>query len=239
MQLWPAIDLLGGKCVRLRQGDYHDQTIFSEHPAEVALRWEQQGAAGIHLVDLDGARDGGLVNLPAVQAIRAAVRVPCQLGGGVRDQAAIDRLLNLGLNRVIVGTRALREPDWLRAMADAYPKQLIIGIDARDGMVATHGWLETSSVRAVDFAASFANSPLAAVIYTDIARDGMMSGPNFAGIAEMQAALALPLIASGGVTQVSDILQLAQLGVPGCIIGRALYEGTIDLEEARRALQSR
>ncbi|MDA0659786.1 MAG: 1-(5-phosphoribosyl)-5-[(5-phosphoribosylamino)methylideneamino]imidazole-4-carboxamide isomerase [Planctomycetota bacterium] len=239
MQLWPAIDLLDGKCVRLRQGDYGDTTVFSDDPVDVAERWRDAGAAGIHLVDLDGARDGTLVNLSVVQRIRDKIEgVPCQLGGGVRDEAAIVRLLGLGVDRVIVGTRALREPDWLREMACRYPQQLIAGIDARDGQVATHGWLETSSVRAVDFAASFSTSPLAAVIYTDISRDGMMAGPNFAGIVAMQEALQLPLVASGGVTHLSDVVELARIGIPECIIGRALYEGSINLQEAIRALES-
>jgi phosphoribosylformimino-5-aminoimidazole carboxamide ribotide isomerase len=199
MQLWPAIDLLQGKCVRLRQGNYSDSTIFSHDPVAIAARWRDQGAAGIHLVDLDGARDGGLINLPVVEAIRARVTdIPLQLGGGVRDELALTRLLGLGLDRVIVGTRALREPAWLCALADRYPRQLIAGIDARDGYVATDGWLEVSQVRAVEFAAQFAQAPLAAVVYTDIARDGMMSGPNFAGIAEMQNTIAVPLVASGG-----------------------------------------
>lgn len=234
MQIWPAIDLRGGNCVRLRQGDYNEETVFSDDPVEVAQRWVAQGADGIHLVDLDGARSGELTNLEVVRRIRAAVSVPCQLGGGIRDEAALARLADLGIDRLIIGTRALREPAWLQTMAQRYPQQIILGIDARDGMVATEGWLETSSVSALELVQHFQASPLAAVVYTDIARDGMMAGPNFESIAQMRETVDLPVIASGGVTRLEDVIQLRATGVEGCIIGRALYEGTIDLKEACR-----
>src|SRR5687767_2060223 len=155
MQIWPAIDLRGGKCVRLRQGDYERETVYGEDPAAMARRWVQEGATCLHLVDLDGAKDGALVNLPAIEAIVAAVDVPCELGGGIRDEAAIERLLAIGLARLVIGTRALKEPDWYRTVLRRYPGKLALGIDAKSGFVATDGWLETSSTSAVDLARQF------------------------------------------------------------------------------------
>lgn len=235
MQVWPAIDLRGGKCVRLRQGDYARETVFGDDPAEMARRWVEAGADRLHLVDLDGARSGQAANRDAVAAILEAVEVPCQLGGGIRDEGAIAELLGLGLARLVIGTKALKEPDWFRAMARRFPDQLAVGIDAKDGMVATDGWLEVSAAPAVEFARQFAGEPLAAIIYTDIAKDGMMEGPNFDAMAEMQAAASSPVIASGGVTTASDVARLAGLGLAGCIVGRALYEGSLTLAAARSA----
>jgi phosphoribosylformimino-5-aminoimidazole carboxamide ribotide isomerase len=232
MQIWPAIDLRGGKCVRLRQGDYQRETIYGDDPAEMARSFAAQGATCLHLVDLDGARDGSNANLAAVQAIVAAIRIPCELGGGIRDDATIERLLSLGLSRLVVGTRALKEPDWFRAASRRFPGQLALGIDAKGGMVATDGWLETSSTSAIELAQQFAAEPLAAIIYTDIARDGMLQGPNFAAMAEMNAAVDCEVVASGGVTTADDVRRLAEIGMAGCIVGRALYEGTLTLTEA-------
>src|SRR5947208_7034364 len=231
MQIWPAIDLRGGKCVRLRQGDYQRETIYSDDPAEMARRWVGEGASCLHLVDLDGAGDGKSVNLEAVQAIVAAVRVPCELGGGVRDESAIERLLAIGLSRLVIGTRALKEPDWFRQACRRFPGQLALGIDAKAGLVATDGWLQTSTATAVELARQFAGEPLAAIIYTDIARDGMLAGPNFEAMAEMNAAVEEDVIASGGVTSADDVRQLAAIGLAGCIVGRALYEGTLTLSD--------
>jgi phosphoribosylformimino-5-aminoimidazole carboxamide ribotide isomerase len=235
MQIWPAIDLRGGKCVRLRQGDYAQETVFGDDPAAMARLFVEQGAEYLHLVDLDGAKSGKPENLPAVRAILAAVKIPCELGGGVRDEATIATLLDAGLSRVVVGTRALREPDWFKQMARKYPDRLAIGIDARDGRVATHGWLETSDTLAVDLARQFAGEPIAALIYTDIATDGMLAGPNVAAMREMREAVTLPVIASGGVTTGDDVADLAAAGVAGCIVGRALYEGTLTLADALQA----
>lgn len=235
MQVWPAIDLRGGKCVRLQQGDYGRETVFGDDPAAMARHWVEEGADCLHLVDLDGARDGRLVNGPAIEAILAAVEVPCQLGGGIRDESTIERLLGVGLSRLVVGTQAIRDPDWLRQVARLHPGKLALGIDARDGNVATDGWLEVSRMAATELAASFASEPLSAIIYTDIARDGMLAGPNCAAQAEMVRAAALPVIASGGVTTADDVADLAAVGVAGCIVGRALYEGKITIEEARAA----
>lgn len=235
MQIWPAIDLRGGMCVRLQQGDYGRETVFGEDPAAMARLLVSQGAQYLHLVDLDGARDGHPTNWPSVKAIIEAVDIPCELGGGIRDEETIGKLLTLGLSRLVIGTKALREPDWFRRMCDKFPGRLVLGIDARNGMVATDGWLATSEHRAVDLAAQFAGQPIAALIYTDIATDGMLAGPNLAAMAEMQAAVDLPLIASGGVTTVEDIRQLAAIPVAGCIIGRALYEGRLTLADSLAA----
>lgn len=237
MQVWPAIDLRGGKCVRLRQGDYQRETIYGDNPAAMARQWVGQGACCLHLVDLDGARDGLSVNFAVVQAIVTAVDVPCELGGGIRDEETIARYLGLGLARLVVGTRALKEPDWFRQMCQRFPRQLALGIDAKEGLVATDGWRQTSSTRAIDLARQFASEPLAAIVYTDIDRDGMLQGPNVAAMAEMLPAVDLPVIASGGITSADDVRQLARIGMHGCIIGRALYEGTLTLADALAAAE--
>jgi phosphoribosylformimino-5-aminoimidazole carboxamide ribotide isomerase len=235
MEVYPAIDLRGGKCVRLRQGDYNQETVFGDDPAQMARRWVEQGASRLHLVDLDGARDGTLANRRAVAAIVAAVALPCQMGGGVRDEDAIGGLLALGLARLVIGTRAIKEPDWFASMCRMFPRQLALGIDARDGLAATDGWLQTSGASAVELAQRFAKLPLAAIVYTDIAKDGMMQGPNLAAMEEMARAVDVPVIASGGVTTAQDVANLAKCGLAGCIIGRALYEGSLSLSEALEA----
>ncbi len=235
MEIWPAIDLRGGKCVRLKQGDYGRETVFGEDPAAMAQHWCQQGARRMHLVDLDGARDGRPGNLESVRSILAAAKVPCELGGGIRNEETIEELLDLGLTRLVVGTLALKEPDWFCRMCLRFPGRLVLGIDARGGRVATDGWLQTSDVPAVDMARQFAESPLAAIVYTDIATDGMLTGPNVAAMAEMQAAVSVPVVASGGVSRRDDVVRLAEAGLAGCIIGRALYEGTLTLPEALAA----
>lgn len=238
MQIWPAIDLRGGKCVRLQQGDYSRETIFGEDPVEMALQFVEQGAEYLHLVDLDGARAGQPVNVPAIAAIRQAVQIPCELGGGIRQPEHIQQLLDVGLDRLVIGTRALNEPDWLQAMARQFAGRLVLGLDARDGRVATHGWLETSDVAATDLAARLSELPLAAIVFTDIATDGMLSGPNLAALSAMQQATTLPIVASGGVANAEHVRQVAQLGVAGCIIGRALYEGTLTLPDALAAARN-
>jgi phosphoribosylformimino-5-aminoimidazole carboxamide ribotide isomerase len=235
MQVWPAIDLRGGNCVRLVQGDYGRETIFGKDPAHMARRWVSEGAKFLHLVDLDGARDGQSVNLAAIQAIALAVDVPCEVGGGIRDEATISRMLSLGLARLVIGTKALKEPDWFRAMCRKFPGQLVAGIDARDGRVAAEGWLETSDVPATELARTLAREPIAAIVYTDIARDGMLAGPNLAAMAEMRGAVEVPVVASGGVTTADDVRRLAEIGMAGCIIGRALYEGQLTLADALEA----
>jgi phosphoribosylformimino-5-aminoimidazole carboxamide ribotide isomerase len=235
MEIWPAIDLRGGKCVRLRQGDYEQETVFAEHPANVARQFVAQGARHLHIVDLEGAREGLPVNLPSVQEIVAAVDIQCELGGGIRDEQSVTELLSFGLARLVIGTSALTDPEWFRAACRRHPNRLALGIDARDGLAATDGWLQTTNVTALDLARQFDGEPLAAIIYTDIASDGMMAGPNVTAMAAMQAAVRVPVIASGGVTTVQDVARLAAAGLAGCIIGRALYEGNLTLDAALRA----
>ncbi len=229
MHIYPAIDLLGGRCVRLRQGDYSRETVFSDDPVSVARQWVTQGADRLHLVDLDGAKAGRPINGDVIQRIVQSVDVPCQLGGGIRSEADLETVFRWGVRWAVLGTRALQEPGWVCQMADRYPAQIVLGVDARDGFVATEGWLSTSSTRATDLARAVESAPLAAVVYTDIAKDGMMSGPNFEALMEMQSSVRLPVIASGGVSNADHVARLASLSVFGCIIGRALYEGTVDL----------
>jgi phosphoribosylformimino-5-aminoimidazole carboxamide ribotide isomerase len=232
MQIWPAIDLLGGKCVRLRQGDYDRVTVFSDDPVTQALKFQAAGAKHLHIVDLDGARDGKPTNRNVIRDIVSAVDMQCELGGGVRDQATIDDLLALGLNRLVLGTKALKSADWFREMCVVYPEKLVLGIDAKDGFAAVHGWHEVSAIQATELADLFRDVPLAALVYTDIATDGMMRGPNLAEMARMQQYVSIPVVASGGVTTLKDVSELAAAGLAGAIIGRAVYEGTIDLAEA-------
>ncbi len=232
MQILPAIDLRGGQCVRLRQGDYAQETVFGDDPAQVARRWVEQGADYLHLVDLDGARQGHPVNGDSVRRIVQAAAVPCQLGGGLRSEEHIREVLSWGVERVILGTRALLDPAGCESMCRRFPGRVCLGIDARNGRVAIQGWEKESDRSALDLARSCASWPLAAIVYTDISRDGMLEGPNVEATAELAAAVSVPVIASGGVTTVEDVVRLTQRGLPACIIGRALYEGRIDLSVA-------
>src|SRR5262249_55031043 len=239
MQVIPAIDLRGGHCVRLRQGDFDQETVFGDDPAAMAARWESDGAERIHLVDLDGAKAGRPVNVEAVKQILERVTVPCQLGGGLRDQATIEAWLSSGLDRVVVGTQALRDPDWFARMAGLFPGRLFLGLDARDGRVATAGWIDVSSIQALTFARQFESLPIAGIIYTDIERDGMLGGPNIESIAALAGSVKTPVIASGGIGGLLDLDRLAALPVAGCIVGRALYEGRFSLSQAIRQVQAR
>jgi phosphoribosylformimino-5-aminoimidazole carboxamide ribotide isomerase len=233
----PAIDLRGGQCVRLRQGDYDRETVFGADPTAMARRWVEQGAAYLHLVDLDGAKQGRPVNGDSVRRIVAAAGVPCQLGGGLRTEDDVALALGWGVARVIVGTRALKDPPGFAALCRRFPGKVVLGIDARNGQVATEGWLEVSHVSALDLARRCAEWPLAALVYTDISRDGMLEGPNVEATAELARSVALPVIASGGVTTLEDVRRLAALRLGGCIIGRALYEGRLDLAAVLAAAQ--
>jgi phosphoribosylformimino-5-aminoimidazole carboxamide ribotide isomerase len=228
----PAIDLRGGQCVRLRQGDYAQETVFGDDPAIMALRWVEQGAEYLHLVDLDGARQGHPVNGDSVRRIVQAAGVPCQLGGGLRSEEHITEALDWGVARVILGTRALLDPAWCEGVCQRFPGRICLGLDARKGRVAIQGWERDSDQSALDLARKCASWPLAAIIYTDISRDGMLEGPNVEATAELACAVAVPVIASGGVTTLEDVARLAQHQLYGCIIGRALYEGRIDLRAA-------
>lgn len=225
--------------MRLRQGDYSQETVFGD-PAEMACKWAAGGAGRLHLVDLDGAKAGKPVNLDAVRAILKSVSIPCQLGGGIRDEASIRLMLDeVGIERVIVGTQALKQPEWFAQMCSKYPGRLVLGIDARDGMVATEGWLDVSKTAALELAAKFVKLPVAAIVYTNIANDGMMRGIDPGTLTELgrMADLGLPVIASGGVTTADDIRALARVAtahprLTGAIVGRALYEGTLTVEAA-------
>ncbi len=237
MEIWPAIDLRGGKPVRLRQGDYDQETIFGDDPVAFALKWRDAGARRLHLVDLDAARgDDCQANRDAVARIVRETGLPCQLGGGVRDEDAIASLLKVGLARLVVGSAALKQPDWFASMCESYPNKLAAGIDARGGMVATDGWLETSNTPAVELARDLRRrtDKIAAIIYTDIARDGMMQGPNFDGLAQMMSATDIPLVASGGVSSHDDVERLEAMGMPAAIVGRALYDDAMKLEDVVR-----
>jgi phosphoribosylformimino-5-aminoimidazole carboxamide ribotide isomerase len=228
----PAIDLRGGQCVRLRQGDYAQETVFDRDPAAVAQRWASQGASYLHLVDLDGAREGRPINGGCIRQIVRTAGVPCQLGGGLRTEADLAAALDWGVERVILGTRALQDPTWCESACRRFPGKVVVGIDARDGQVATNGWQQVSARSALDLARQCAGWPLAAIIYTDISKDGMLLGPNLEATAELAAAVRHPVIASGGVGTLEDIRRLARLPLAGCIVGRALYEGKFSLNEA-------
>jgi len=239
MEVIPAIDLLAGKCVRLYQGDYARSQVFNDNPADVAQQWVEQGATRLHVVDLDGAKQGKVVNLAAIEAITAAVSVPIQVGGGLRDSTSVAQLLDLGVQRVILGTVAVEQPQLVADLCQEFPGQIVVGIDARNGRVATHGWLETSEVLATQLATQMQELGAAAIIYTDIHRDGTLSGPNLEALRELATEISIPIIASGGVSSVTDLLSLLALeplGVIGAIVGRALYTGDISLKSAVQAV---
>jgi phosphoribosylformimino-5-aminoimidazole carboxamide ribotide isomerase len=239
MDVIPAIDLLGGRCVRLYQGDYDQVQTYGENPVEVARQWQEEGATYLHVVDLDGAKAGHPVNLTAIEAIAHAIDIPVQVGGGLRDRASVASLLNLGVRRIILGTIAVEQPDLVTQLCQEFPDQIVVGIDARAGKVATRGWLETSEVLATELAQRMAIAGAAAIIYTDIYRDGTMQGPNLEALRELAGAIAIPIIASGGVSSVRDLLSLLSLeplGVTGAIVGKALYTGEVSLKEAIRAV---
>ncbi len=241
MNVIPAIDLLEGRCVRLYQGDYNQSQVFSENPADVAKLWVKQGASWLHIVDLDGAKTGKIVNLSAIEAIAKAVSVPIQLGGGLRDRDSVTQLLAIGVQRVILGTIAVEQPQMVAQLCQEFPGQIIVGIDARNGKVATRGWLETSEILATELATQMQELGAAAIIYTDIHRDGTLGGPNLEALRGLAAAVTIPIIASGGVSSITDLLSLLALeplGVTSVIVGRALYTGDISLKDAIRAIGS-
>ncbi|HWP96719.1 MAG TPA: 1-(5-phosphoribosyl)-5-[(5-phosphoribosylamino)methylideneamino]imidazole-4-carboxamide isomerase [Syntrophomonadaceae bacterium] len=236
MIIYPAIDLKDGQCVRLVQGRAEDQTVYSREPAEVARRFEEEGAAYLHVVDLDGAFGGKPANLPAIRAIAAALRIPFQVGGGLRDRESVLTLLECGASRVIIGTRAATEPEFLEdLLAEFGADKIVLGIDAREGMVATRGWVETSSLTALNFGQDMKKLGVQQAICTDVSRDGLLQGPNLQFIREMAEGTGLQIIASGGVSTLENIKKLRaleSLGVNGAIVGKALYEGKMDLAEA-------
>lgn len=238
MILYPAIDLKDGQCVRLLRGEMEAATVFGDDPAAQARAFAAAGCEWLHLVDLNGAFAGRPVNAAAVEAILSAVRVPCQLGGGIRDMATIGMWLEKGLARVILGTVAVENPALVHEAARAFPGQVAVGIDARKGRVATKGWATETDVMAADLARSFQDAGVAAIVYTDIDRDGAMQGPNLAATEALARAVTVPVIASGGVSRIADLIALRDTGViAGAISGRALYDGAIDLGAALAALR--
>jgi phosphoribosylformimino-5-aminoimidazole carboxamide ribotide isomerase len=237
MLIIPAIDLKDGACVRLRQGRMDEATVFGNDPLAMATRWVEEGARRLHLVDLNGAFAGEPVNAAAVRAITGAFpELPVQIGGGIRSRDTAARYLDMGVRWVIIGTQAVKDPDFVAALCAEFPGHVIVGIDARDGMVATEGWAEVSAVRAVDLAQRFREAGVSAIVYTDIARDGMLSGVNLEATRELAEQGGIPVIASGGVATLADVQALAAIektGICGAITGRAIYEGTLDLRAAQ------
>lgn len=243
MLIIPAVDLKNGQCVRLKQGLMEDATVFSENPAETALHWKKLGARRLHLVDLDGAFSGTPENLPAIRAILAAVaaEIPVQLGGGIRDMQTIEKYLDLGLHSVIIGTAAVKNPALVREACRAFPGRVIVGIDAKDGKTATDGWANVTDTAAADLAKQFADDGVAAVIYTDIGRDGMLCGINTAATAALAEEISVPVIASGGLTGLDDVRALCAAqssGIAGVIAGRAIYSGALDFQAAQQLADS-
>jgi phosphoribosylformimino-5-aminoimidazole carboxamide ribotide isomerase len=231
----PAIDLKEGHCVRLEQGLMERDTVFNDNPAAQALEWQRQGAELLHIVDLDGAFAGEPKNRAAIEAIVNAIDIPTQLGGGIRDLATVEAYLSLGLSRVILGTAAQRNPELVKEACALFPGRIVVGIDAKGGMVAVQGWAEVTGVAAVDLARKFEGYGVAAIIYTDIARDGMLQGPNLEATKALAEAISIPVIASGGVSTLKDIenlMAIEQFGVTGVITGKAVYTGAIRLAEA-------
>jgi len=232
MDVIPAIDLRDGQCVRLIQGQYDRQITYSDNPVAQARQFHADGARWLHIVDLDGAKIGRPVNTASITAIAALGLLKIEVGGGIRDEASIRELLDMGVSRVIIGTKAVSDFEWFSDMALRFKGKLVLGLDARGGTVATHGWLENSHESLVEFATKADRLPLAAIIYTDIAKDGMLSGPNIERTASLVQAVKTPVVASGGVKEVEDIHKLKPINVAGVIVGRSLYEGTLKLSEA-------
>lgn len=232
----PAIDIKDGRCVRLYQGDYDQVTVFDYDPVAVAQKWEKLGASRIHVVDLDGAKAGRPVNAHVVYSIVRSVGVPVQLGGGLRDQAAVASALQLGVDRAILGTAAIRDPQLIAKLVEEYGAQIVIGVDARDGWVAAQGWTETSHIKVDDLVQRMGALGVRSVIYTDIGRDGTLIGPDVAGVRSLVQVGGPEIIASGGVAQLTDLVALSQTGAAGVIVGKALYTGAFDLAEAIQAV---
>jgi phosphoribosylformimino-5-aminoimidazole carboxamide ribotide isomerase len=229
----PAIDLKDGKCVRLLQGKKEEVTVYSDDPAEMAKQWVELGAKLLHVVDLDGAFTGEQKNFDKIREIRKAIHIPVELGGGIRDLQRIDKLIDIGVDRTIIGTSAAKDPDMVKEACEKYPGKVLVGIDAKDGKVAVKGWVEVTELEAIKFAKKMEKLGAAGIIYTDISRDGMLTGPNIDAMAKMVQAVDIPVIASGGVSKLDDIKSLMQIkDLWGVITGKALYSGALDLKEA-------
>ncbi len=238
MYIIPAIDLRHGKCVRLIQGEYHRQITYQDNPPTQAEEFILAGAKWLHVVDLDGAKVGKPVNTASIAAIAALGRLKIEVGGGIREEDSIKQLLDMGVERVIIGTKAVSDFEWFSQMAEKFSGKLVLGLDARGSKVSTHGWTQNHPQSLLEFAAEASKLPLAAIIYTDITKDGMMSGPNFERTKAVAEAASVPVVASGGIKEVDDITKLIELGgIEAAIIGRALYEGALDLADAIKAAQ--
>lgn len=231
MIVFPAIDIRGGRVVRLEEGDFNRETVFGDDPVATAISFRDQGAQWLHVVDLDGAKGAGADNRPIIRAIAAAVDIPVQTGGGLRDMARVREMLDAGVKRVILGTAAFKDPEFLRKACAAHPGCMGVSIDVRDGLIASHGWQEATTIRDTDFLKRIADWGVAAVVYTDISRDGRMAGTNVEAVRNIQSATTIPVIASGGVTRPADLQVLMAAGLYGAIIGRALYAGTITFKD--------
>lgn len=239
MIIYPAIDLRDGKAVRLVEGDFARETVFDANPVTAALRWQDAGAEWLHVVDLDGARSGSTSNAAAVGSIRSAVKIPIELGGGIRSAKAAERYFDMGIDRVILGTAAVEDAAMVGRLVEKWGERVAVGLDARDGKLATAGWLEQSEHSALDVALQLRLAGVATFIVTDIAKDGKLQGPNLAMLKQAHFALQSGVIASGGISTIEDVREVAALGVDGAIIGRALYDGRIDLAEAIAAGRAR
>lgn len=237
MEIIPAIDLRNGKCVRLYQGDYEQETIFSDDPVSVALRWQSEGARRLHIVDLDGAAQGKPGNLDTVEDILAAIDIPVQVGGGIRSIETIEQLFATGVERAIMGTVAVEKPDLVKEACQKFSDRIIISIDARDRWVATGGWLQKSTVTASELASKMIEVGVMRFIYTDISRDGTLTSPNFEAIADFLSQVSAPVIAAGGISSVYHLTKLAELGVEGAIVGKAIYTGDVILSDAFKAVR--
>jgi phosphoribosylformimino-5-aminoimidazole carboxamide ribotide isomerase len=232
MQIYPAIDLKSGKCVRLEQGDFSKTDIYSDLPADIAKQWESMGSEYLHVVDLDGARHGSNKNYKAIKRIINSISIPLQVGGGIRDFESLEMYLTAGVTRVIIGTSAVKDPAFVKEAVKTYGKRIVIGIDARDGHVAIEGWEETSKIEAIEFAMKMESLGVRTIVYTDISRDGMLTGPNINAMKKMKESVNCEVIASGGVGCIEDIKDLKDAGITGVIVGKALYTGKIDLRKA-------
>jgi len=236
MEVIPAVDIKGGKCVRLYQGDYFKETVFSENPVDVAMGWKAQGARRLHVIDLDAAAAGEPQNVKVTQDIVSQVALPVQLGGGIRNESTVTKLLDKGIDRLILGTVAVENAELVRSLCRKYGEAIVVGIDARDGYVATHGWMQGTNIKALELGLRMADLGVKRIIYTDIKRDGTLTEPGFEAIAEMVKGLNLPIIAAGGISKLSHLKKLKEIGVEGAIVGRAIYTGDINLKEALEAV---
>tara|TARA_Y100001968_G_scaffold150774_1_gene137948 strand:+ start:2052 stop:2822 length:771 start_codon:yes stop_codon:yes gene_type:complete len=241
MEIIPAIDLLNGKCVRLKQGNYNEVTKFNSDPAKQAKIWESQGAKRLHLIDLDGAKTGEPINDLTIKEIKKSIKIPIQLGGGIRTIDRAKELFDIGIDRIILGTIAIEKPELVKVLSQEYPKRVAVGIDAKKGIVATRGWLKKSEITSLDLAKKLNDLELAAIISTDIETDGTLKGPNIQSLREIADISINPVIASGGIGSIADLISLANLeneGIEGIIVGRALYDGSIDLKESIKTLKN-